>query len=110
MRTKAIDRGQFISRRTEVMWAARMAILVASTFWILMAAPLALYPGAQLDQEFERDHLRNPKSELKPRRGDQLTRQRPHDGRHQREAYADQRGGYPKAPVSHRHDDNRYRK
>jgi len=42
-----------------------MAILVASTFWILMAAPLSLYPGAKLDQEFEREHLRNPKSELK---------------------------------------------
>ena len=54
-----------MSKRTNVMLATRMAILVASTFWILMAAPLALYPGAQLDQEFERDHLRNPKSELK---------------------------------------------
>jgi hypothetical protein len=65
MRTKTIDPRQFMSRRTGVMLAARMAILVASTFWILMAAPLSLYPGAKLDQEFEREHLRNPKSELK---------------------------------------------
>lgn len=54
-----------MSRQTGVKWAARIAILAASTFWWLMAAPLALYPGAKLDQEFEREHLRNPKSELK---------------------------------------------
>jgi hypothetical protein len=47
------------------MLAARMAMLTASTFCILVAGSLALYPGAKLDQEFERDHLRTPKSELK---------------------------------------------
>ena len=51
--------------QTKVMLAARMAILMASTFGILVAGSLALYPGAKLDQEFERDHLRSPKSELK---------------------------------------------
>ena len=53
------------NKRTGVMLAARMAILMASTFGILVAGSLALYPGAKLDQEFERDHLRLPKSELK---------------------------------------------
>lgn len=51
--------------QTKVMCAARMAILMASTLGILVAGSLALYPGAKLDQEFERDHLRSPKSELK---------------------------------------------
>ena len=44
---------------------AIMALFMASTSCILLAGTLALYPGAKLDQEFERDHLRNPKSDLK---------------------------------------------
>src|SRR4051794_12325423 len=45
--------------------AIRIALLMASSCCILLAGSLALYPGAKLDQEFERDHLRMPKSELK---------------------------------------------
>jgi|SRR5882724_9060895 len=44
---------------------ARIAILIISAFCILVAGSLTLYPGAKLDEEFERDHLRLPKSELK---------------------------------------------
>ena len=65
MQTKAINLSLVMRKRTGVMLAARMAILMASTFGILLAGSLALYPGAKLDQEFERDHLRLPKSELK---------------------------------------------
>jgi len=65
MQTKAINLRLVMGRRTGVMFAVRMAMLMASTLWILVAGPLALYPGAQLDQEFEREHLRNPKTELK---------------------------------------------
>jgi hypothetical protein len=65
MRIKAINLRLAVGKRTGVMSVVRMAILAASTLWILVASPLALYPGAQLDQEFEREHLRNPKSELK---------------------------------------------
>jgi hypothetical protein len=47
------------------MWAAGIALVTASSFCVLVAGPLALYPGAQLDQEFERDHFSPPKMELK---------------------------------------------
>jgi hypothetical protein len=65
MRTKVTNLRLVMGKRTGVMLAARMAMLMASTFCILVAGTLALYPGAKLDQEFERDHLRNPKTELK---------------------------------------------
>jgi hypothetical protein len=51
--------------RKGVMWAAGIALVTASSFCVLVAGPLALYPGAQLDQEFERDHFSPPKMELK---------------------------------------------
>jgi hypothetical protein len=44
---------------------ARLAMLMAASFCILVAGSIALYPGAKLDQEFERDHMRSPKSDLK---------------------------------------------
>ncbi len=47
------------------MSAARTAIFAVAALCILVAAPLTLYPGAKLDQEFEREKLRNPKSELR---------------------------------------------
>jgi hypothetical protein len=65
MRTKTTNLRPVIGRRTGVMLAARIAMLMSSTVCILVAGTLALYPGAKLDQEFERDHLRLPKIELK---------------------------------------------
>lgn len=65
MRTKAANSRLMMGKRTGVMLAAGMFVLMCSSFCILVAGPLALYPGAKLDQEFERDHLRSPKSELK---------------------------------------------
>ncbi len=53
------------NKRRAVMLMARIAVLTASTFCILVAGSLPLYPGAKLDEEFERDHLRLPKMELK---------------------------------------------
>ena len=51
--------------KSTLMAAFRATALMASSLCILMAGALAVYPGAKLDQEFERDHMRNPKSELK---------------------------------------------
>jgi len=47
------------------MGIARLSMLMVASFYVLLAGSIALYPGAKLDQEFERDHLRMPKSELK---------------------------------------------
>jgi hypothetical protein len=44
---------------------ARVAILAASTICMLLGGTLALYPGAKLDQEYEREKFRNPKIESK---------------------------------------------
>jgi hypothetical protein len=65
MRTEPTKLRLIIGKGTSVMSVTRMAILVAYTFCVLVAGSLALYPGAKLDQEFERDHFKNPKSELK---------------------------------------------
>ena len=43
----------------------RAAILTASCLHVLLAGTLPVYPGAQLDQEFERRKLRLPKIESK---------------------------------------------
>jgi hypothetical protein len=48
-----------------VIWAAGIALVTASSFCVLVAGTLALYPGARLDQEFERNHFSPPKMELK---------------------------------------------
>jgi hypothetical protein len=50
---------------TRVVRAAAIALLTASSFCVLVAGPLAVYPGAQLDRDFERDHLRLPKIDTK---------------------------------------------
>jgi hypothetical protein len=47
------------------MWMVRLGFLTLSSFCVLVAGPLALYPGAQLDQEFEHDHINPPRMELK---------------------------------------------
>ena len=65
MRTKASNLRPAAETRNGVVWAAGIALFTASSFCVLVAGPLALYPGAQLDQEFERDHFSPPKMELK---------------------------------------------
>ncbi len=56
------------AKENKLSWMTCMRtglLLVASSICMLLAGTLALYPGARLDQEFERDHLRSPNSELK---------------------------------------------
>jgi hypothetical protein len=65
VRTNVGNRRLATETRKGVMWAAGIALLTASSFCVLVAGPLALYPGAQLDQQFERDHFSPPKTELK---------------------------------------------
>jgi hypothetical protein len=65
MRIKRIHLKVLAGSRTAVVSVARLAFLMAVFLCILTAGSIALYPGAKLDQEFERDHLRMPKSELK---------------------------------------------
>jgi hypothetical protein len=48
-----------------VVWAAGIVLLTASSVCVLLAGPLAVYPGAKLDQEFERNHLSIPNIETK---------------------------------------------
>jgi hypothetical protein len=64
-RTNANNLRPTTPTRTGVISAAVTALLMASSFCVLVAGTLALYPGAQLDQEFERDHFSPPKMELK---------------------------------------------
>jgi len=56
-----------ITNGTDVRWTslARLAILTACTFCVLVAGALAVYPGAKLDQEYEREKLKNPKVDSK---------------------------------------------
>jgi hypothetical protein len=51
-----------VARITRV---ACIVILTASTSWLLAAAALALYPGAKLDQDYERTKLKLPKIDSK---------------------------------------------
>lgn len=65
MQTIVDDLGLATRIRKGVLWAAAIALLTASSFCVLMAGPLAVYPGAKLDQDFERNHLRLPTIDTK---------------------------------------------
>jgi hypothetical protein len=65
VRTKVNDLRLATGTRKGVVWAAGIALLTASSFCVLVAGPLAVYPGAKLDQDFERNHLRLPTIDTK---------------------------------------------
>jgi hypothetical protein len=54
-----------IAAWNRMKFLARFSILTATCFCILMSGTIALYPGAKLDLEFEREKIRNPKMETK---------------------------------------------
>jgi hypothetical protein len=66
VRAKANSLRPASQTRTGVIWAAGIALLTVSSFCVVvMAGTLVLYPGAQLDQQFERNRLSPAKMELK---------------------------------------------
>jgi hypothetical protein len=65
VRTKVDSLKPTAGARKSGIWAAAIALLASSSFCVLVAGPLALYPGATLDQDFERHHLRLPKMDTK---------------------------------------------
>ena len=53
MRTKPASLKRAMGKRPGVLPAIRLAVLMASILCVLMARPLALYPGAKVDPEFQ---------------------------------------------------------
>ena len=60
MRIRVNDLRPATGIRNAVVWTAAITLLTVSSFCVLLAGPLAVYPGAKLDQDFERNHLRLP--------------------------------------------------
>jgi hypothetical protein len=65
MRTEVDNLKRATGIRKGVVWAIGIALVTASSVCVLLAGPLAVYPRAKLDQDFERTHLRLPTIDTK---------------------------------------------